>query len=177
MRKRHAAALGLVGWFLVIPTPATAQDRPRPMVEAVVGSSGFIDEVVDQFLTFGAGARWFVTPRVAIGPEIVAQRGEHEASNLTVTGNVTVDFIRDEPGRRVVPYVAAGGGYLRQRTIVGSGPGSTVLQPFASSEGTLSGGLGVRVAMGRRFFVAPELRFGWEPEIRMAVMIGVRPGL
>ena len=176
MRMRHAAALRFVAWFLVMPIPAAAQDRPRPMVEAVVGSSGFVDEVMDRFLTVGAGARWFVTPRVAIGPEIVAQRGEHDASNLTVTGNVTVDFIGDEPGRRVVPYVAAGAGYLRQRTIVGSGPGSTVRQPFTSSEGTLSGGLGVRVALGRRFFVAPEFRLGWEPEIRMTVMIGMRPG-
>ena len=172
---RHAAALALVSGFLVAPIPAAAQDRPRPMIEAVVGTSGFVDEVMDHFLTIGAGARWFVTPRVAVGPEIVTQRGADEASNLTVTGNVTFDFVHDQPGRRVVPYVVAGGGYLRQRTIVGSGPGSNVLRPFTSTEGTLSGRVGARVSMGQRFYVAPEFRLGWEPELRITVMIGIRP--
>jgi len=32
-----------------------------------------------------------------------------------------------------------GGGYLRQKTIVGSGPGSPAFVPFTSSEGTVSG--------------------------------------
>jgi hypothetical protein len=167
-----AAAIGSFGPVHV----AFAQDRPRPVVEAVVGTSGYVDEVWDHFFTAGAGARWFVTPRLAVGPEIVTQRGGHEASNLSVTGNVTYDLLQDRPGRRVVPYIAAGGGYLRQRTIVGSGPGSTVLQPFTSGEGTFSGGIGARIALGERVFVAPEFRLGWEPEMRFVAMIGFRPG-
>jgi len=155
---------------------AFAQDRTRPIVEAVVGTSGYVDEIWDHFFTTGAGVRWFVSPRVAIGPEIVTQRGAGEASNLSVTGNVTYDFVRDAPGRRVVPYLAAGGGYLRQRTIVGSGPGASVLQPFTSGEGTFSGGIGARIMLGERFFVAPEFRMGWEPEIRFVATLGFRPG-
>ena len=155
---------------------AQAQDRPRPIVEAVVGTSGYVDEVWDHFLTAGAAARWFVSPRLAIGPEILTQRGANDTANLSVTGNVTYDLVRDAPGRRVVPYLAAGGGYLRQRTIVGSGPGSSALQPFTSSEGTFSGGLGARIGFGSRFFVAPEFRLGWEPEMRFVTTIGFRPG-
>jgi hypothetical protein len=176
MRSRLVLAIASFLVWLAGVAPASAQDRPRPIVEAVLGSSGFVDEVWDHFLTAGAGARWFVTPRLAVGPEIVFQQGPDDASNLTVTGNLTFDLVDDAPGRRVVPYIAAGGGYLRQRTIVGSGPGSDVLQPFTSSEGTFSGGVGARIAIGSRFFVAPEFRVGWEPETRMTVMIGLRPG-
>lgn len=161
---------------LVVDTPAFAQTKPAPMVEAVVGSSGFVDEVFDYFLTAGGGARWFVTPKIAIGPEFVYMTGADDASNLTITGNLTFDFIRDTTDRRIVPYLAVGGGYLRQRTIVGSGPGSPALQPFTSGEGTVSGGVGVRIALGRRAYVAPEFRMGYEPETRFTVMIGFRPG-
>ena len=73
-----------------------------------------------------------------------------------------------------MPYLAAGGGYLRQKTLVGGGPGSTSLVPFTSSEGTMSAGVGARIALGSQVFVAPEFRLGWEPETRIAVTIGMR---
>ncbi len=141
-----------------------------------MGRSGFIDEVWDYFTTIGADARIFVTPRLAIGPEVAYLTGEFdrlEASNLTVTGNITSDLVQDDGVRRVVPYLVAGGGYLRQKTLVGGGPGSTELVPFTSGEGTVSGGLGVRIALSSRVFIAPEFRLGWEPESRIAVTIGI----
>jgi hypothetical protein len=151
------------------------QDRPAPIVEAVAGRSGFIDEAWDHFTTFGGGARVFVTPRLAIGPEVAYLSGEFDslhASNLIVTGNVTFDFVHDDGLRRVVPDLAAGAGSLRQETLVGSGPGSTALVPFTSSGATLSAGVGARIALSS---LAPEFRVGWEPESRIAVTIGIRP--
>ena len=176
MRAHLATFLASFVAIIASAGPARAQGRPAPLVEVVVGSSGFVDEVFDYFLTIGAGARWFVTPRLAIGPEVVYMKGADDASNLTVTGNLTFDFIRDEPGRRVVPYLAVGGGYLRQKTLVGGGPGSTTLQPFTSSEGTVSGGVGARIALGSRLYIAPEFRMGFEPTTRFTVMVGFRPG-
>jgi hypothetical protein len=82
--------------------------------------------------------------------------------------------MRDDRTRRVVPYFAAGGGYLRQRTLVGRGPGSTGLVPFTSGEGTVSAGLGARITVTSRVFIAPEFRLGWEPETRIAVTVGMR---
>jgi opacity protein-like surface antigen len=157
--------------------PARAQDTPAPIIEAVIGRSGFIDEVWDHFTTVGGGARVFVTPRLAIGPEVAYLKGEFDAldaSHLTVTGNITFDFVRDDAKTRVIPYFAAGAGYVRQKTLVGSGPGSTALVPFTSGEGTVSAGVGVRIAVASRVFIAPEFRLGWEPETRLAVMIGMR---
>ena len=177
MRPRLLTACFIVATVCGAMKPVLAEEKPAPIIEAVVGRSSFIDEVWDQFTTIGGGARVFVTPRLAIGPEVAYLRGEFDArdtSNLSVTGNLTFDFIRDDHKRRVVPYLAAGGGYLRQRTLVGSGPGSTALRPFTSGEGTLSAGLGLRIAVASRMFIAPEFRFGWEPETRIAVTVGMR---
>ena len=174
MNGRFGMALIITLIRSEVAQPVFAQDRPAPIVEAVVGQSGFIDEAWDYFGTIGGGARLFVTPRLAIGPEVAYLSGEFDASNLTVTANMTFDIVRDDGRRRVVPYLAAGGGYLRQKTLVGGGPGSTALVPFTSSEGTMSAGIGARIALGSQMFVAPEFRLGWEPESRLAVTIGVR---
>ena len=177
MSGRLGTALAIAATLSGVGQPVLAQDTPAPIVEAVVGRSGFIDEVWDYFSTIGGGVRVFVTPRLAIGPEVAYLSGEFdalEASNLTVTANMTFDIVRDDVRRRIVPYLAAGGGYLRQKTLVGSGPGSTALVPFTSSEVTMSGGVGARIALGAHMFVAPEFRLGWEPETRIAVTIGMR---
>ena len=175
--RRVVIVLSLFAAVCGAAEPGLAQDIPAPIVEVVIGRSGFIDEVWDRFTTFGGGARVFVTPRLAIGPEVAYLKSEDDAldaSNLTVTGNITFDFVRDDRRARFIPYFAAGGGFVRQKTLVGSGPGSTALRPFTSSEGTVSGGAGVRIGVTSRVFVAPEFRLGWEPETRFAVMIGMR---
>jgi hypothetical protein len=178
MRGCIRTLLAIIGALCGVAHPAHAQDRPAPIVEAVVGRSGFIDEAWDYFTTFGGGARVFVTPRLAIGPEVAYLSGTFDsldASNLTVTGNITFDFVHDYGQRRVVPYLVAGAGYLRQETLVGTGPGSTALVPFTSGEATLSVGVGARIALSSLVFIAPEFRLGWEPESRIAVTIGIRP--
>ncbi len=174
MSGRLGTALAIAATLSGVVQPVLAQDKPAPIVEVVVGRSGFIDEVWDYFSTVGGGARVFVTPRLAIGPEVAYLSGKFDASNLTVTANMTFDIVRDDGRRRIVPYLAAGGGYLRQKTLVGSGPGSTARVPFTSSEGTMSVGVGARIALGSQLFVAPEFRLGWEPETRIAVTIGMR---
>jgi Outer membrane protein beta-barrel domain len=166
---RILAAMGIGASLILGATSASAQDRPAPIIEVVTGYAGFVDEDWMDRTMFGAGGRVFVTPRIAIGPEYVYLRGTGGEHDWTLTGNATIDLLgeRGPARRRVVPYVAVGGGYLRQTTQVGTGP-------YTSAEGTFSGGLGARIALGQRFFIAPEFRMGWEPEVRIGVMIGVR---
>lgn len=170
-----AVALGCALW----PVLARAQaDRPAPVVEGIFGTAGFVDESTDWRTLSGGGGRVFVTSRVAIGPEFVYLKGPEGFHEWTLTGNATIDLMTDRRSapRPIVPYVVAGGGYLRQVSLVGGGinaPPGTVLS-FSSSEGTVSGGLGARIGLGRRFYLAPELRFGWEPELRLTVTIGYR---
>lgn len=159
------ALLALVGGA----RPAFAQDRPRPIVEFVTGYAGFVDENWIDRTMIGGGGRFFVSRRIAIGPEFVYLKGANSEHDLTIIGNATIDLVRDDPAfqQRVIPYVAAGGGYLRQTTQVGTGR-------FTSSDGTVSGGIGARIALGKTFFIAPEFRMGFEPEVRIGVTIGFR---
>jgi hypothetical protein len=77
------------------------------------------------------------------GPE-----GDHQ---WHLTGNVTVDLRRDARSGshriRVIPYLIAAAGFQRMTDQVGTGP-------FTSSEGSVSDGIGARVAVSDRFFVA-----------------------
>ena len=50
-------------------TPA-APPRPAPVVEAVVGWAGFVDELLVNHAVAGASARFYVSRRVSLGPEI-----------------------------------------------------------------------------------------------------------
>jgi hypothetical protein len=159
-------------------TNRLAQEKLAPIIEVLVGRSGFIDEVWDYFITIGGGVRWFVTPRLAVGPEVAHLTGEFdglEASHLSATGNVTCS-ISSETVITAVSYrmLLPAEGPCAQRTLVGRGPGVPGLAPFTSSEGTVSAGIGARVAIGARVFIAPEFRLGWEPETRIAATVGLR---
>jgi hypothetical protein len=154
-------------------TAAQAQERPALIVEAVVADAAFIDEVWDHFFLIGGGARGYVTSRLAVGGEVAYMRGEAEAANTTILGTLTFDLRPPDSGR-LMPYVIVAGGAVRQRTLVGTGPGGPpVLVPFISWEGTVAGGVGARIRLGSRVFVAPEFQFGWAPTARLAVKIGV----
>jgi hypothetical protein len=130
-------------------SPASAQAAPdgrAPLVEGSVGYLGFIDEVLIDHLVVSGSARWYVTPRIAVGPEIAYLRGPGIDRDWVVTGNATLDLGPASAGRprRAVPYVLAGGGFSRSRLQVGTGP-------FINNEGALTGGLGVRIGVGPRW--------------------------
>ena len=56
MNGRLGMALIITSILSAVGRPVFAQDKPAPIVEAVVGQSGFIDEVWDYFGTIGGGA-------------------------------------------------------------------------------------------------------------------------
>lgn len=167
----HASLVVFALLACSVPAPIAAQSRPAALVESVAGWAGFVDENWIDRALFGVGGRVFVTQRIAVGPEFVFLRGSDDEYDWTLTGNATIDLVRDsEPAvRRVVPYVVIGGGYLRQARRLGT-------ERFVSGEGTVSGGAGVRVTLGPRLFVAPEVRIGYEPELRFGATLGLRLG-
>ena len=79
MNGRVGMALTISATLCGVGQPVLAQDKPKAIVEAVVGRSGFIDETWDYFGTIGGGVRVFVTPRLAIGPEVAYLSGEFDA--------------------------------------------------------------------------------------------------
>ena len=72
---------------------AAAQDRPSPAGELVAGWVGFADDGIVSESLVGGTFRWYLLPRISVGPELVYIHGAHH-SHLVVTGNVTWDMPR-----------------------------------------------------------------------------------
>ncbi len=155
-------------------SPATAQPLRLSSVEVVTGHAGFVDEAWDHRVMAGGAARFALGPRFTVGPEVVYLDGRSGAHEITVTGSGTIDLVNPAVPRHVVPFVVFGAGLIRQTSLVGGGPGTTGLFPYSTSEGTVSGGIGARIRLGRRLFVAPDIRLGWEPETRFTIALGWR---
>jgi hypothetical protein len=150
--------------------PAAAQPAssdPPVAVELVAGHAGFVDDATRHHAVVGGAVRWYLSPRVSVGPEVVFMPGPDGDRNLMATGNVTFDIRQPGAGRRVTPFLVAGGGLFHHRARFGT-------QTFASGEGAFTAGGGVRVPLSARWHMAGEWRLGWELQSSVNVVIGVR---
>jgi hypothetical protein len=147
-----------------------AQERPRPAVEFNAGWVGFADDGVVNEGLLGGAARFYVLPRVSVGPEIAFIDGTHH-SHLMLTGNVTWDLLAPTNGRPrpVSPFLVAGGGLFQTREHFATGP-------FTSSEGAFTAGGGVRTSLGKRVVAGVDARVGWELHLRVSGLVGFQLG-
>ena len=167
-------AKGAIFGFVLLTAPmadlATAQDRPGLAAELAAGWVGFADDGIVSESLVGGAARWYLLPRVSVGPELVYIHGAHH-SHLVVTGNVTWDVLASTNRRphRVTPFLVAGGGVFQTREHFFNGS-------YTSSEGAFTAGGGVRAFVGDRVTVGLEMRLGWEPHIRINGVVGLQLG-
>ncbi len=142
----------------------------RLALDVAAGRVYFPDNaVVGETLVAGA-ARYYLMPRLAVGPELSGVVGDGH-SHLILTGNLTFDMRGATAGRsvRVTPFLVAGGGVYQTRERFRTGP-------YTSSEGAFTLGGGVRVRAGDRGHVGVEARMGWEAHIRVNAVVGWRFG-
>lgn len=151
----------------LVPAAAAAQSgdlRPAPAVEFTGGYAGFVDDATIDHAVVGGAVRFHLLPRISIGPELQYMIGPRSDRDLILTGNVTFDIL--PPGRKVTPFLVAGGGLFRHSNRFGG-------QSFSSSEGAFTGGGGVRAWVTDRVYVASEFRVGWEFHYRVTGTVGV----
>src|SRR5262245_23938606 len=100
----------------VFPASAAAQGRPGPTIEAAGGALVFPDDATVTERFGGGTVRFYVTPRISIGPEFAFISGERHTHQM-LTGNVTVDLLGAPAAgsRPLTPFVVAGGGLFRTR--------------------------------------------------------------
>jgi hypothetical protein len=149
--------------FLLL-LPATLRAQQTADVEASGGVFVFTDES-EPFV--GGAARFYVSPRVSLGPEVNYIFGNSH-SHLVLTGNLMFDFLSQ---RRLTPFVVAGGGIFHTRSDFAF-PNST----SRHTEGAFTAGGGIRTLLGNRITVGADLRVGWETHVRLSGMVGVRLG-
>jgi hypothetical protein len=160
-------AITMVG--VAVPArPVAAQERPSPAGEFAAGALFFADDGVVTEGFIGGAARFYVLPRISVGPEVAFIDGD-DHSHLMLTGNVTFDLVRPINGEpsSFTPFAVVGGGVFRTREAFPN------RETFTSSEGTFTAGGGVRALLGRYMFVGAEARVGWELHIRLNGMVGV----
>lgn len=172
MRCGHFAGAAICALVAVMPERAAAQERAAPVVEFQAGLLAFPDDGVVREGLVGGAARWYVSPRVGIGPEVGFVSGERHR-HLILTGNVTFDVRSPSAGRprSVTPFFVVGGGLFQTREDFPFGIG-----PFTSTEGAFTAGGGVRALAGDRVTVGIDARIGWELHIRINGLVGVRVG-
>jgi hypothetical protein len=160
----HSKALFVGILLLLIPVTASAQGIPGPVVEVSGGFAGFVDESIIPHGTLGAALRWDLGSHLSVGPEVAYMKTDGD-QDLFLTGKAVFDFLRHH---QVSPYFVVDGGLMLHRTTRVRNP------PFWAQEGAVSFGGGARINVTPRVFVAPEMRLGWEPHIRISVFVGWR---
>jgi len=163
---KSIAALAML--FALLPRGAAAQDVPRPAAEFAAGWVGFADDGVVSEGMIGGAARWYVTPRLSIGPEVLYISGQKH-SHFVLTGNAVFDLLPPMSGRPrpVTPFVVAGAGMFQTRETFQNGP-------FTSTEGAFTAGGGVRARAGDRVTFGVDTRIGWELHLRVNGFVGVQ---
>jgi hypothetical protein len=157
--------------LLVWADPARAQPsspRPAPTLEGQAGLAAFVDDAAVRHEVVGASARYYLSRRVAIGPELLYLVGPGSDRDLIATGNITFD-LRAPARRGAVPYLVAGAGLFQHSDAFN---GVT----FTSREGAWTGGAGIRAWVSDRAYVAGEYRVGWELHHRASIHVGVGLG-
>lgn len=171
-RTTALRVVGVAFCLLALPmsTVVAAQNRPRPAVEVAAGWVGFADDGIVSEGLIGGAARFYLLPRVSIGPELVYIGGTGH-NHLIVTGNVTWDLFASSGGRayRTTPFLVVGGGLFQTRESLFTGS-------FTSSEGAFTAGGGVRTAISDRVTAGIEARAGWETHLRISGLVGVQLG-
>jgi len=149
----------------------TLDARPAPAVEFLAGYAGFVDDATIDHTIWGAAARVYLTPRLAIGPELVYMRGPNSDRDLFLTGNLTFDVLPPRNGRprRVSPFLVAGGGFFQHSDRFGA-------FDFTSYEGAFTAGGGVRGWITDRVYAFGDFRVGWELHARVNAGVGVGLG-
>jgi hypothetical protein len=162
---RVLLALTLLAGPLVLD--ATAQ-TPATAAELSLGWVGFADDGIVNETMVGGTVRFYLTPQVSVGPEIVYIKGSSGHSHLMVTGNLMWDIFPSRGrGRLVTPYLVAGGGVFQTRQEF---PGGT----FKSNDPAFTAGGGLRFIAEDRLIVGAEARVGWELHLRVNGFIGVQ---
>ena len=150
--------------MLGLARPGSAQERPAPVAEVHGGTLLFADDSVVKENFIGGAGRFYVLPRISIGPEIAYISGTRH-SHLMLTGNLTFDLLGSASGRppRVTPFIVAGAGLFQTREQFPN-------EIFTHTEGAFTAGGGVRARVGDAVTVGGEVRFGWELHLRFSAL-------
>lgn len=160
-----AKVLGAALLVLVLQTQAAMAQQGSVEIRGTAGAvQKYLDESFPDHWGAGSSVRFYISNRFAIEPEILYARSRWsdfvQESRLVVQPNLVYDLSRRG---RISPYLIGGLGYERFR-------GIEPAPRFTDSRLTGSGGIGVKVFLSDRVFVAPQVR---APVLQITGSIGL----
>ena len=169
--------LFLVTTFLLLQ-PVFGQKR-KVYLRGLAGYALGLEDTPPHAWLGGGAVTAAAGPRFRIGVEILhahmfGKIRYYKRRALLVTPVVEYEIL---PHRRINPYLVFGFGFTQYRTWEPNVEHyyDRSLPEFKwRKEGSFNftGGLGLRLFLGDRFFVAPEFRIGWSPAVQSTVTIG-----
>ena len=165
-RLRRSLVAGALVVFIALA--GNAQERPGPTVDLAGAWLGFADDGVVSEGAMGVAVRWYVSPRMALEPELLYMRGDNH-SHLAFTGNLTFDLLSEATRSKATPFLVAGAGMFQTRERFPTGN-------FTSTEGAFTAGGGLRSRMNDRVSVGVDARVGWELHVRAGGFVAIRLG-
>jgi len=163
LREAAMRTITMMILVLCLRVVAYAQEeipRDRIEVRGIAGWSGFADEALLHHGALGGMVDFRLKDGLRLGPEVLYHIGPRKDRDVSLVLVFSRDFRRL---KKVSPFVSAGGGVLFH---------SEGRQWYYSS--TYGAGAGVKFAISKHLFVAPEIRVGWEPAIRVMGSFGYR---
>ena len=178
MPNARVSSIVLVIGLILLLQPVFGQNR-KVDVRALLGYTAGLEDTPPHAWVVGGSVTAAVSPRLRLGVEVLQANMFGKYSDFKERATLITPVVEFEfsPGQRFNPYLVIGAGYTQYRTLE-----PNALHFFDSSlpefewrkEGSfnLSGGLGFRWFITKRFFVAPELRIGLIPSLRSTVALG-----
>lgn len=169
--------LAVLGILLVGPVPLSAQQQndeltpPKVEGKVIVGGANFGEEIPHGLV--GAAVRIYLTERISVEPEYLFLRHSENDQDQIFQANVAYDFV--DPRKKFVPYGIIGVGGIKHRGRYYDNDfvtGAPRVFDTSFTTWTASAGVGLKIYLTRRLFVAPEVRIGREPNLRGTVSVG-----
>ena len=154
--------------LLCVVPDAKAQERPAPVVDLTAAWIGFADDAVVSEAGFGGALRWYVSPRIALGPELIYIRGDSH-NHFVLTGNLTWDVLPQATHPAATPFLVVGAGMFQTHETFFD-------DAVTSSEGAFTAGGGIRSRIADRVSVGVDARIGWELHVRSGGFVAISVG-
>ena len=164
--------------FSVAYRVAAQEDRrpPKAEIKFLAGVSTFTNDPTNNYhhTIVGGAVRYYVTRHISLEPEVLYMwRGQNDR-DVVITPHLALDLL--DPAKKVVPYVMAGVGVEHRRDLIRYfdffNGNQLVTRRIDGYVWSANAGAGVKFFLGKRLFVAPEVRTGHEPSRRFSISIG-----
>ncbi|HEV7891169.1 MAG TPA: outer membrane beta-barrel protein [Pyrinomonadaceae bacterium] len=174
-RASAAAAFVFLCLFDARGQEQTSLTPPKVEVKVTAGGAIFALEDTDSLAhaAVGGALRVYLSKRWSVEPEFMYMRRSANDQDYFFTPSVAYDFV--SPTRKVVPYAIAGVSveHLTGRFVGADfNTGVPFVVDTTSNTWSVGVGVGVKLHVTDRLYIAPEVRVGREPYGRATVSIG-----